>query len=278
MRLDNLILRHPDKRPQIMQIVGDYLKFSKEQIATHYNEITLRPAQLRAINRTISKIESGIPLPYCTNRQGFYGINLTVNKNVLIPRYETEILVETAIAIANSLGSGNVIDVGTGTGNIIISINKAMGKRFKYYAVDKSEKALAVAKTNAKQHKITNIKFYKSDLLSNSKLPKNFDLIVANLPYLRSDYLHSLPNNIARHLKFEPRVALDGGRDGLRIIQNLINLLDTRMSDEGTAILEIGDNQKNDVSQLCDGVGLKTQIIKDLNGFDRFVAIKKRTR
>jgi release factor glutamine methyltransferase len=102
-------------------------------------------------------------------------------------------------------------------------------------------------------------------------------LIVANLPYLCSDYLLSLPASITRHLKFEPRMALDGGKDGLKIIRDLIGLLDTRMSSRGTAILEIGDNQRRDVAGLCRKAGLKIRTIKDLNGFDRFVVIKKRT-
>lgn len=278
MRLDTLISRNQNKRRQILQIVGECLEFSKEQMTAYYHDITLTTPQMARINRAISKLRSGVPLSYCTHKKWFYNTSWKVNKDVLIPRYETEILVENAIAFANKLESGNVVDVGTGSGNIIISISKVVEKHLKYFAVDKSAKALAVAKTNAKRNKITNIKFYKSDLLSNPRIPKQFDLIVANLPYLRSDYLLSLPENITKDLKFEPREALDGGRDGLKIIRELIGLLDTRMRDKGAAILEIGDDQRGDVVQLCKRVGLKTRMIKDLNGFDRFIVIKKRTR
>lgn len=278
MHLENLLCKYPNLRSQILQIVGEHLNYSKEQITAHFNEITVSPARLNIINKTISDLKKGVPLPYCILKKCFYNIDLKVNKYVLIPRCETEILAEKAIKIAKKIRRGNVLDVGTGSGNIIIVINKAVGNHLNYYAVDKSPEALAVARLNAKSQKLNNIRFYKSDLFSNTKLPNKFDLIVANLPYLRSNYLKSLPQNLANNLKAEPQIALDGGSDGLEIIRKFLFSLGKKMHNEAVAIIEIGDNQKRKVVQICRNLNFKTKLIKDLNGFDRFVVIRKRTR
>jgi len=277
MHLETLLRQHSGSRIKILQIIGECLNISKEQIASRSDQIIISPKQQKLINRAILELKKGTPLPYCTNKKYFYNLEFIVNNSTLIPRYETEILVENAIKIARKMKCGNVLDIGTGTGNIIISVSKNVGNHLNYFAVDISKDALEVAKENTKLHKLTNIKFYQSDIFSNPNLPKKFDLILANLPYLATDYLSSLPHELADSLKAEPRTALDGGgSSGLEIIFRFILLLESRMNNHGTTIIEIGDDQKKQVDDYCQKHNLAVRTIKDLNGFDRFVVIKKK--
>ena len=214
----------------------------------------------------IEKLTKGIPLQHITHRQEFMKMDFFVDENVLIPRPDTEILVEEVIKIAQKYNSPRILDLCTGSGAIAISLKKFVPNA-DIIAVDISEKALEIAQKNAKKLE-TKINFLKSDLFD--KLDnKKFDIIVSNPPYIRKDEIKKLSEEVQK----EPKIALDGGEDGLdfyRIIaEQAINYLKT-----GSFLcFEIGYNQKNDVIKIIeDEQNYKnTYCKKDLYGNDRII-------
>lgn len=214
----------------------------------------------------IEKLTKGVPLQHITHRQEFMKMDFFVDENVLIPRPDTEILVEEVIKIAQKYNSPRILDLCTGSGAIAISLKKFVPNA-DITAVDISEKALEIAQKNAKKLE-TKINFLKSDLFD--KLDnKKFDIIVSNPPYIRKDEIKKLSEEVQK----EPKIALDGGEDGLdfyRIItEQAINYLKT-----GSFLcFEIGYNQKNDVIKIIeDDQNYKnTYCKKDLYGNDRII-------
>ena len=214
----------------------------------------------------IEKLTKGVPLQHITHRQEFMKMDFFVDENVLIPRPDTEILVEEVIKIAQKYNSPRILDLCTGSGAIAISLKKFVPNA-DITAVDISEKALEIAQKNAKKLE-TKINFLKSDLFD--KLDnKKFDIIVSNPPYIRKDEIKKLSEEVQK----EPKIALDGGEDGLdfyRIItEQAINYLKT-----GSFLcFEIGYNQKNDVINIIeDDQNYKnTYCKKDLYGNDRII-------
>ena len=214
----------------------------------------------------IEKLTKGVPLQHITHRQEFMKMDFFVDENVLIPRPDTEILVEEVIKIARKYNSPRILDLCTGSGAIAISLKKFVPNA-DITAVDISEKALEIAQRNAKKLE-TKINFLKSDLFD--KLDnKKFDIIVSNPPYIRKDEIKKLSEEVQK----EPKIALDGGEDGLdfyRIItEQAINYLKT-----GSFLcFEIGYNQKNDVIKIIeDEQNYKnTYCKKDLYGNDRII-------
>ncbi len=232
--------------------------------------------QLR-YNFIVSKISRGVPLQYFEKTAAFYGNDFAVNKNVLVPRPETETLIAASIEKLNDIALEkdeiNVVDVGTGSGCVAISIfkdfsKKKNNKRINFFATDLSKKALAVAKKNALFHR-AEIKFVKCDLLDSPQLPAKFDLVLANLPYLKPDF-----HKLNRRLRFEPALALDGGKDGLEIIFRLLESLEKKLSDSGVAFLEIDPSQVEMIEKNYSNI-FKITRLKDLNGRIRFFRIQK---
>ena len=214
----------------------------------------------------IEKLTKGVPLQHITHRQEFMKMDFFVDENVLIPRPDTEILVEEVIKIAQKYNSPRILDLCTGSGAIAISLKKFVPNA-DITAVDISEQALEIAQRNAKKLE-TKINFLKSDLFD--KLDnKKFDIIVSNPPYIKKDEIKKLSEEVQK----EPKIALDGGEDGLdfyRIItEQAINYLKT-----GSFLcFEIGYNQKNDVIKIIeDEQNYKnTYCKKDLYGNDRII-------
>jgi release factor glutamine methyltransferase len=242
-----------------------------------YPEKKLSAKQLNEFKKLFSRRQKGEPIAYILGSKEFYDLKFKVNKNVLIPRPETEILVDEVITFVKAQGSGlraqgNIIDVGTGSGAIIISLAKNL--RGKFYATEISSKALTIAKQNAKLNKV-NIKFFKGNLLQ----PFSFELralspeliIVANLPYLTAKELQN-PN-----LKFEPKVALNGGQNGLEYFYELFDQIEKYKIKPQAIFLEIGWNQAAKIMQMVKKVlpNYKFEIKKDLSRFDRIVKISK---
>jgi len=201
-----------------------------------YSEFELTKKQEERISSLIRRRKKGEPLAYIIGEKEFFGLDFFVNKNVLIPRLETELILEE---ILGELGNGNekttVLDVGCGSGNIIISLSKNLirqsgqnVKNIKFLASDISKQALSIAVKNAKLHKQENkIKFYLSDLLKNKELEKELTrsekiIIAANLPYVPNHHLKKEPTKETLGLKYEPKLALLGGQDGLDIYKKLI--------------------------------------------------------
>ena len=247
-----LLLQYVLDKPRQYIIVYDNKEIDKQQQWQYF------------VN--IEKLTKGVPLQHITHRQEFMKMDFFVDENVLIPRPDTEILVEEVIKIAQKYNSPRILDLCTGSGAIAISLKKFVPNA-DITAVDISEKALEIAQKNAEKLE-AKINFVKSDLFD--KLDnKKFDIIVSNPPYIRKDEIKKLSEEVQK----EPKIALDGGEDGLdfyRIIaEQAINYLKT-----GSFLcFEIGYNQKNDVIKIIeDDQNYKnTYCKKDLYGNDRII-------
>ena len=247
-----LLLQYVLDKPRQYIIVYDNKEIDKQQQWQYF------------VN--IEKLTKGVPLQHITHRQEFMKMDFFVDENVLIPRPDTEILVEEVIKIAQKYNSPRILDLCTGSGAIAISLKKFVPNA-DITAVDISEKALEIAQKNAKKLE-TKINFLKSDLFDKLN-NKKFDIIVSNPPYIRKDEIKKLSEEVQK----EPKIALDGGEDGLdfyRIItEQAINYLKT-----GSFLcFEIGYNQKNDVIKIIeDEQNYKnTYCKKDLYGNDRII-------
>lgn len=232
-------------------------------------ELTLR----QEVNyfKAIKKLCQGIPIQHITNRQEFMKMTFFVDENVLIPRPDTEILVEEVIKIAKKINAKKILDLCTGSGAIAISLAKYIDKS-NITAVDISDKALNVAKLNAKNNEVEDrITFVESDLFKNLKKEK-YDIIVSNPPYIKKEVLKKLDKEVQK----EPKLALDGGYDGLDFYRKIIKNADEYLKFNGYLCFEIGYDQKEDVENLLKEQEKYANITckKDLCDNDRLVTAK----
>ncbi len=218
------------------------------------------------INQRLKKI----PVAYLTGTKDFMGLSFAVNQNVLIPRPDTEILTELVGEYLRSIGGGTFADLGTGSGAICISILKFV-KSARAVAVDISSEALQVAKFNAiKFHVDDRIKFFCGDLFA--PLTGNFNAIVSNPPYIPTTALETLQSEV----KKEPRIALDGGEDGLNFYRRIVSEAPKFLVDGGLLAVEVGINQAAAVKTLfAENNFVDVEIVKDLAGIERVVAGRK---
>jgi release factor glutamine methyltransferase len=222
------------------------------------------------LNDLLLKLVDGMPLPYLTGRQEFFGLDFEVNPDVLIPRPETELLVERALDwIGSHPECQRGADVGTGSGCIAISL-AVTAKRPTWLAVDRSWAALQTARRNAARQNVSDrIRFLHSSLMSACTGP--FDIACANLPYIPQPDLPGLA--VAR---FEPALALDGGEDGLRLIQVLLASAQTWLAPAGLILLEMQFDQGQAITEMCSRClpGSRVTILPDLAGLPRIVEIQ----
>ena len=218
------------------------------------------------INRYIKNKE---PIQYILGYAYFYNLKLKVNNNVLIPRPETELLVQKALDEINKNNYQSVIDIGTGSGAIAIAIKK--NALVSVTALDISDKALDVAKSNAQDLNL-DIDFRLSDLFSN--VCKKYDVIVSNPPYIDKSDINNIDEIVYRN---EPHIALFSEDNGLYYYKKIIDNLDNYLNDNGVVIMEIGYNQKDDIQNYLDKInkGYKMDTIKDYNNYDRVIVIRK---
>mgnify|MGYP004525617689 CR=1 FL=1 len=193
----------------------------------------------------IEKLKNGEPLEHITHQKEFMKLNFFVNENVLIPRQDTEILVEEVIEISKKINAKKILDLCTGSGAIAVSLAKYIANS-EITAVDISQDALNVAKKNAISNDVENqITFISSDMFTNLNEEK-FDIIVSNPPYIKKDVIKKLEEQVKR----EPYIALDGGVDGLEFYRKIINEGYQYLKYKGYLCLEIGFDQKDDVIKL----------------------------
>lgn len=204
-----------------------------------------------------------IPLQHLTGEQEFMGLPFHVNEHVLIPRQDTEILVEEVLKVIKK--GDMVLDVCTGSGCIVLSIEK-LADGVKGIGLDLSEQALAVAKENAENLK-SSVRFVKSDLFE--QIEGKFDCIVSNPPYIATAEMDSL---MAEVRDYEPRMALDGKEDGLYFYREIVKQSKTYLAKDGWLCFEIGYDQGEAVSEMMRESGYKNiKVTKDLAGLDRVV-------
>lgn len=227
-------------------------------------ETDVKNAQI--YNQLIEKRAAHIPLQHLTGNQEFMGINFKVNENVLIPRQDTEILVEEVIKYINSQERKvKVLDMCTGSGCIAISIDKLCDNA-QVVGADISKKALEISEINNKENS-ARVDFIESDLFENIR--ECFDVIVSNPPYIESEKIEKLMPEVR---DFEPRIALDGTKDGLEFYRNICNNLSRYLKEQGAVFFEIGYNQGSSVSKILNEQGFeKVKVIKDYSQNDRVV-------
>ena len=208
-------------------------------------DFKLNPIQIKMFNNLINRRALGKePVAYLLNKKEFWSIKLNVDKDVLIPRPETEILVERLVKYYKNK-QPYILDIGTGSGCIIISLLQEL-KKSKGIAIDISNKALNIAKKNSKNNNTFNrIKFINSSICQFNNF--KFDLIVSNPPYIARHQLKNLSEDIKN---FEPKIALDGGNDGLDVIRKVIYKSRKILKINGMLALEIGNGQYKKVSQI----------------------------
>lgn len=241
------------------------LKVEREYIITHYEDI-VSETQITLYQSKLEELKRGKPIQYITNHQEFMKLDFYVDENVLIPQPDTEILVEKVIEILkNKKNTCSVLDMCTGCGAIGISIAKYIPKA-DVYVSDISKSALQIAKKNALKNGVENIHFILSDRFK-SIYKKDFDIIVSNPPYIETDMIKDLPTEV----KNEPHLALDGGNDGLDFYRTLSNQSISYLKSNGYLCLEIGYQQKEEVSKLLKNYFKNIKIFQDYGGRDRVV-------
>lgn len=204
------------------------------------------------------------PLQYITGEQEFMGISFWVNENVLIPRQDTETLVEEALKVIPS--GSHVLDLCTGSGCVIISL-AMLGQGLTGIGVDISEDALAVARENGNRLVGSKVDFVLGNLWQ--QVTGKFNAIVSNPPYIKTEVIEELASEVKDH---EPRIALDGTEDGLFFYKQIVGQAKDYLIDNGWLLVEIGYDQGADVYSLFTGAGFKdVEIVKDLAGNDRVV-------
>ena len=248
------ILQHTLKKSKEYTIIYDKNEVTKEE----------RDNYVKNIKRLIS----GEPLQYITGVQEFMKLNFIVNKDVLIPQPDTEILVEEVIKIASKMENPIILDLCTGSGAIAVSLAKNIPNA-KIIATDISKKALEIAKYNAKLNGVLNsIDFIESNLFNKIKNIK-FDVIVSNPPYIETNEIQKLPKDVRQ----EPMIALDGGKDGLDFYRKIVKEAYQNLKYGGYLCLEIGFDQKIDVIELIENEEKyeNTYSKKDLYDNDRII-------
>ncbi len=231
----------------------------------------LNSEQSQFLSKVLKRRAQGEPLQYILGKTEFMGLEFRVNPAVLIPRQETEILVEAALNIVSRLAGDpasrlRILDLGAGSGCIAISLAKLLSSA-QVDAVDISEEALAVACDNARRNNVQ-IGFFRGNLFSGYNLtPKTYHLIVSNPPYISSADIDQLQPEI----KFEPRLALDGGNDGLDYYRSIVEQSPAYLADEGYLIMEMGYGQSPAIKNILQKSGKFEiiEVVKDYSDIER---------
>lgn len=246
-----------------------------------YLEHELDSIKMNEFKQMIRKRKEGIPLNYLTGKKEFMGFEFYVNSNVLIPRPETELIVEEGLKKINYLKEKFsapifVLEPFTGCGAISLSLAMLSGEcsvnELKIYAGDISDKALKVATRNRDKLKIKEktVDFFKGDLFSSISRERKFHLILANPPYIPANDI----KNLSKEVNNEPRIALDGGVDGLDYYRKIKKEYKSYLLCRGgIMLLEIGENQEEQVTNIFSEKNVKTRIIKDLGEHPRILEV-----
>ena len=271
-----------EARGEAGSLMAHVIKQDRTFIISHADD-PISEEEAERFRLAVDRRAGGMPLQYITGHQEFFGLDFEVNGDVLIPRPETELLVEAALKLLPREGASLSCDVGTGSGCIVISILHELGAGredlvARAVAIDISDVALAVAQRNASRHGVDQqITFVESDAFAALKVPGKpaelFDLIVSNPPYVTSGAISNLQREVR---DFEPRLALEAGADGLDIIKRLLRDAGQFLRVGGHFLFEIGFDQHEEVERLVDRKVWKLlEIHKDLQGIPRTVALQK---
>ncbi len=254
-------------------LLGHVLQWDRARILGHVHD-PLRARSLEEFQALVCRSAQGEPLHYLTGEREFYGLPFLVTTDVLIPRPETEILVEKAVDLARvRAGALRFADVGTGSGCIAASVARQLPDA-RGWATDRSERALAVARENSRRLGVeARLGFVCCDLLECFPPKALFDFILSNPPYISGSEMAGLPRTVR---EYEPRAALDGGESGLDLHSRLVPQAACRLAAAGCLLLEIGAGQAHAVEELIDQAGLAlTESIRDLQGIPRCLVARR---
>ena len=238
-------------------LLSRVLNKTREELLINLNQ-KIAPRKINDFYKLVDRRSLSEPIAYILKEKEFWSKNFFVNRSTLIPRPETELMVEKIVKIFKTKDIF-ILDIGTGTGCILLSILSEL-KNSKGIGVDISSKALQIAKANSEKHKLTQrAKFYRRSL---SEIYQNkFDLIVSNPPYIKRKDIKNLNEDIKR---FEPKLALDGGNDGLDVIKKVIYKSKNILKTKGMLALEIGNEQFKKVSKILRSNKFKIRyLVKD---------------
>ncbi len=246
-----------------------YILVNKDKILTE--------EEYTEYNKMIEKRLLGVPVQYIVKNQEFMGLDFYIDEGVLIPRPDTEILIEKVLSHIDENEEYTIIDIGTGSGAITVSLAKYINYS-KIYSVDISDTAIGIAKRNAKTHDVLDkIEFLKGSLfdpLENRNIKGNIDIIVSNPPYIPTKNIENLQIEVSKH---EPKIALDGGEDGLFFYRKIIEYSKEYLKKGGLIALEVGHDQAKSVADIIKNHKAYKNIetTKDLAGIERVVSAKK---
>ena len=251
-------------------LLSKIIKKNRQYLILNSNE-ELKKENIKSFDYLVKRRKKGEPIAYLINKKEFWKQNFYINQNVLIPRPDTELLVEETLKLFNVNSKLNMLDIGTGSGCILLSI---LNERRNFFGtgIDISKKAINVARFNAKMHQLSNrVKFYNSDV--DKFLIGKYDLVVSNPPYIKRQDLKYLEVDVKG---FEPKLALDGGKDGFSKITKVISKTSTLLKKNGRFILEIGFGQKKKIlSILKQNNFFINKVVKDYGKNDRCVISTK---
>ncbi|HVF56319.1 MAG TPA: peptide chain release factor N(5)-glutamine methyltransferase [Pyrinomonadaceae bacterium] len=259
-----------EARREAGSLLTHVLKRDRAFLFTHDDE-RLSPEDLSVFRRAVRRRADGEPLQYITGRQEFYGLDFEVTPDVLIPRPETELLVETALELLRETESPLVCDVGTGSGCVVVSLLKERNEA-RAHALDISAAALRVAERNAARHGVhERVAFRVSDcfdaLRADGSKNARFDIVVSNPPYIAEADISGLQREVCA---YEPRAALTPGGDGLDVIRRLVAEAPRFLESRGHLVFEIGFDQSDAVEHLIDPhTWTLLDIRRDLQGIPR---------
>ena len=256
-------LEYTDPIYETRKILAEILERDLSYLVSHDNEELPASVEKKYFD-ILKKRQEGIPLQYILGREDFYGRTFTVLEGVLIPRQDTEISVEVILKFLKENNINKMLEIGCGTGIVSITVDLESKRKMDITALDISPYAIKNTTINKKNLK-SNIKILKSDLFD--KVCGKFDLIYSNPPYIKSSEIENLQLEVKDH---EPRLALDGGIDGLYFYREIIKEAPNYLNNNGFLVFEIGYDEAEDISLIMEK-NFDTKIYKDLNNLDRVI-------
>lgn len=262
-------------RFELKLLLSHILQQEPKEIST---QETLNQEQISQFNKMIRQRKKRKPIDKIIGEKGFYKYDFIVNNDVLSPRADTEILVESVINLLKNQKNKKILELGVGSGCILLSILSDL-LQIKGVGVDISKKALKVTRANAKKLdicskrlKLINLDWFDDNIFI--KLPANFDVIISNPPYIRTKELEKLEPEV---LFYDPQIALDGGKDGLKDYKRIIQIAQQKLKKGGFLFLEAGDlKQLNKISNIAQSHGFThISILNDLQEHPRCIILKK---
>lgn len=272
-----LIERHIDSAKVLAErLLEGLLDCKRYELYLDHGRV-LSASQLETYFSFLKQRAQGIPSQYILGRADFMDFTFQVNASVLIPRPETEFLVEKVLQVVETMGGKQrgleILDVGTGSGNIAVSLASYLPKA-SVWAVDISDEALEIARRNAMRNEVGHrIQFLRSDLFNNIPSDQKFDLVVSNPPYLsEQDW-----RGVCPEVSYEPPLALLGGREGTEFIEKLVEQAPAYLLEDGRLLFEIGFDQGPRVGEILRQSGCsRFEIFKDYGGLDRVVVAENK--